>query len=234
MLFAVVGLEGDAPDSSLRTNNVTGNEEALNANAFFHIGSKDVPLVLEGEKRVEKKQAPVGELTNKLQQCPHTSVVQKSSISTERPSKLHNQRRVSLTPKQISSCIMSSEATRIICSLTIALLVVLSYVDRPLLGRNLVKSESVVASRPFYILLLTDITILLARLSIERRRAMEKAKEEEEEEEERMSRHEEDGQNWAGAIKVLETGLVVYQSICAVFMDFCVYAVVVICGLSFV
>ncbi len=42
----------------------------------------------------------------------------------------------------------------------------------------------------------------------------------------------EENQNWDGAVKVLERGLVAYQSVRAVFIDCSIYMVVVICGLS--
>lgn len=111
---------------------------------------------------------------------------------------------------------------RIFCALIIAFLVVLSYVDYALFGVNLVKSESVVASRPLYIILLTDVTIVLARMILVRREDVE---------EERVVVPQ-DGHNWVEAVKLLERGLVVYQAIRGVFMDFSVYVVVVICGLS--
>ena len=103
-------------------------------------------------------------------------------------------------------------------------------------------SESVVASRPLYILLLTDVTIVVARLYLENRRALEEVEEEKEEaeEEERAgtrregARFQDDGQNWTHAVRVMERGLVVYQAFRGVFIDCSVYAVVVICGLSLV
>ncbi|CAM8979025.1 unnamed protein product [Rhodiola kirilowii] len=130
--------------------------------------------------------------------------------------------------RKISSCIIASEPTRSICSLTIALLVVFSYIDKPVLGWNLVKSESIVASRPLYILLLTDLSIIFARLHLERRKIIEYA------DEEQTTSTSREGQTWAGAVKVLENGLVVYQTIRAVFIDFSIYTVVVVLGLSFV
>lgn len=84
------------------------------------------------------------------------------------------------------------------------------------------KSESVVASRPLYIILLTDVTIVLARMILVRREDVE---------EERVVVPQ-DGHNWVEAVKLLERGLVVYQAIRGVFIDFSVYVVVVICGLS--
>uniref|UniRef100_A0A7N0VDF3 Uncharacterized protein n=1 Tax=Kalanchoe fedtschenkoi TaxID=63787 RepID=A0A7N0VDF3_KALFE len=131
--------------------------------------------------------------------------------------------------RKISSCIIASEPTRSICSLTIALLVVFSYIDKPVLGWNLVKSESIVASRPLYILLLTDLSIIFARLHLERQKLLENV-----DEEEQKKSTTREAQTWAGAVKILENGLVVYQTVRAVFIDFSIYTVVVVLGLSFV
>ena len=89
------------------------------------------------------------------------------------------------------------------------------------------KSDSVVASRPLYILLLTDVTIVLVLLLFEKLRGPEEAEEEE-------VAPPKDRDNWAEAEKVLERGLVVYQATRAIFIDCSVYLVVVICGLSLV
>ncbi|XP_062088558.1 uncharacterized protein LOC133795125 [Humulus lupulus] len=136
------------------------------------------------------------------------------------------------TSKRLHSSIIASETTRIFCALIIAFLVVLSYVDYPLFGRNIVRAESVIASRPLYILLLTDATIVFARLYLENRGG--DLGDSSLEEEEMPQVQDDHGHNWIQAVKFLERGLVVYQAIRGIFIDFSVYAVIVICGLSFV
>ncbi|GMN37247.1 hypothetical protein TIFTF001_006666 [Ficus carica] len=133
--------------------------------------------------------------------------------------------------KRLNSSIIASETTRIFCALIIAFLVVLSSVDYPLFGMNIVRSESVVASRPLYILLLTDVTIVIVRLHLENRRALEDGGGGGVEE---VLQIRDDGHNWTQALKFLERGLVVYQAIRGIFIDCSVYAVIVICGLSLV
>ncbi|KAG6780478.1 hypothetical protein POTOM_013338 [Populus tomentosa] len=128
--------------------------------------------------------------------------------------------------KRINSCIIASQRSRVICSLIIASLVLISYIDYPLLGINIVSSESIIASRPLYMVLLTDVTIVLVRLFRERGNHGT-----EESERERMV-SKEDGDNWVGAVKLLERGLAVYQAIRGIFIDCSVYLVVVICALS--
>jgi hypothetical protein len=183
-----------------------GNDEVSGGNTFG--------IGCEGEPQLNKIKPSLG-----------ASVVERTSTDREPLPKPRMQQPKLFTSRGINSCIIASESTRVISALIIAFLVVLSYVDYPLFGRNIVKSESVVASRPLYILLLTDVTIVLARLYLERRRDSDEA-----EEERGVPR--EDAHNWETAEKILERGLVVYQIVRAIFIDCSVYAVVVICGLS--
>ncbi|CAK7356666.1 unnamed protein product [Dovyalis caffra] len=111
--------------------------------------------------------------------------------------------------KRINSCIISSQRTRAICSLIIASLVLTSYIDYPLLGINIVSSESIIASRPLYIILLTDVTIVLSRLFRERGNHGT----------EDSTVPKVDGDNWVGAVKLLERGLATYQAIRGIFID---------------
>lgn len=126
--------------------------------------------------------------------------------------------------RDVNSCILISENKRVICSVMISLLVVLSYAHLPL---SIARSNSFVASRPLYILLLTDFTIVIAR--IVRKEVVpdeERAKDGE--------RVKDFGHNWDGALTILEYGLVLYQTIRAIFIDCSFYLVIVICGLSLI
>ena len=75
-------------------------------------------------------------------------------------------------------------------------------------------------------LLLTDITIVLGWLVVVKRRGFVK------DEEGERAMYSQEAQTWLGAVRILETGLVVYQSIRAIFIDYSIYAVFVVCGLS--
>lgn len=77
-------------------------------------------------------------------------------------------------------------------------------------------SDSFIASRPFCIILLTDVTIVLARLFRESGNDSEEIEDE-------KNAGKEDEDNWAGAVKLLERGLVLYQAICGIFIDCSVY-----------
>ncbi|XP_027344904.1 uncharacterized protein LOC113857288 [Abrus precatorius] len=117
--------------------------------------------------------------------------------------------------RELNSCIIASETTRALSSLIIALLVVFYYMI----------SENVLASRPLYIVLLTDITIVLTRLYRGKASLLEET------ERERVEAHG-DKQSWGDAVKLLERGLVVYQAIRGAFIDCSIYLVVVVCGTS--
>uniref|UniRef100_A0A5B7BHC0 Uncharacterized protein n=1 Tax=Davidia involucrata TaxID=16924 RepID=A0A5B7BHC0_DAVIN len=211
--------EDDTSDPSLKHDIGDG----FSRGNAFDFGSRVEPQLRKCETNVEAIRAPAEEIMNELQPSPVTARVPKAPVDMELVSEACGGHLNLFTPREINSCIMATEATRVFCSITIALLVVLSYINLP---RNIVKSKSVIASRPLYILLITDVTIVLARLLLERRRGFEKAKEDE------KIGLKEDGHNWAGAVKVLEMGLVFYQTVRAIFIDFSFYAVVVICGLS--
>lgn len=132
------------------------------------------------------------------------------------------------TPKEINSSIISSEETRVFCSIMIALLVVIAYANLP---RHIVKSKSLIASRPLYVLLLTDVMIVILRISS----AKQRGSGETDVQKKAAKVLENDGHNihWDEAIKVLEWGLVLYQTVRAIFIDCSFYIVIVICGFSF-
>ncbi|GER52428.1 phosphorylase b kinase gamma catalytic chain, partial [Striga asiatica] len=121
---------------------------------------------------------------------------------------------------EINFSIISSEDTRAICSVVLAILVVLSYITLP---PNEVKPKSLLAYKPLYVVLLTDVFIVCVKLApyahIRKEYVME-------------PKMKEDGDNWGGAVKLLEFGLVLHQTIRALFIDCSFYFVVVVFGLS--
>ncbi|KAL1565110.1 hypothetical protein AAHA92_07370 [Salvia divinorum] len=126
----------------------------------------------------------------------------------------------SITPKDINNSIVSSEKTRVICSFVIAVLVVLSHADT---AQRVVKSKSLIAYRPLYALMLSDLLIVAATLAL-----LSQWRESEEE-----VKLEKDV-NWDGAVKVLEWGIILHQTVRAIFIDCSLYAAIVICGLALV
>ncbi|XP_021829115.1 uncharacterized protein LOC110769445 [Prunus avium] len=216
------GKDGTPADSTLLKVHGASNEDVSRQNNA-ETGSQDGPSSCQCDTTTHTLQPHGVDGTTQVQPQFGTSIVQKAPPTDTELAITHRRARF-FTSKRLNSCIVESESMRIFCGLIIAFLVVLSYVDYALFGVNLVKSESIVASRPLYIILLTDVTIVLARMILVRREDVE---------EERVVVPQ-DGHNWVEAVKLLERGLVVYQAIRGVFIDFSVYVVVVICGLSLV
>ncbi|XP_011080853.1 uncharacterized protein LOC105164007 [Sesamum indicum] len=129
----------------------------------------------------------------------------------------------SITLKEINFGIISSEDTRVMCSMAIAILVVLSNVTLP---HDVAKPKSLIAYRPIFVVLLTDMFILAAKLAPYAQIRKE----------DKEPQVEENGgvENWGGAVQLLEIGVVLHQTVRALFIDFSFYLVVVVCGLSLI
>ncbi|KAL3819037.1 hypothetical protein ACJIZ3_004942 [Penstemon smallii] len=133
-----------------------------------------------------------------------------------------------LTMGQICTAIAASENIRVHCSVAAAVLVILSYTGIPILSWHVVRST--ILFRPLYLLLLTNISIVLARLIMgsqgpESRMAQTK----------RNSVPAFGGNGLVDLVgKALEAGLLMQNIVGALSMDFSIYAVVLICGLSLI
>ncbi|KDP37208.1 hypothetical protein JCGZ_06264 [Jatropha curcas] len=97
--------------------------------------------------------------------------------------------------KRVNSCIMASENMRAISSLIIAILVVMSNIGYPIFGFDFLSWVHFIVSRPFFLILLTDVTIVLCRMVCEPANFVVEETEEERKDE---------GDNWDGAVKFLE------------------------------
>ncbi|KAK3027031.1 hypothetical protein RJ639_041186 [Escallonia herrerae] len=192
------------------------------------VGRRIEPSLHKCETRIEASRAPPLELDSKLQPAQVSSALPSSSLSTtdtEHRSEPQAQHRKFFTPNQISSAIASSERTRTYFSVADAVLVVLSFAGFPILGSHTIKR--IMFFRPLYLLLLTNISIVLSRLLLGKERRVVKS------EKEAVSDTSLGGYGLADQLgKALELGLVLQNVIGAVFMDFSVYAVVLVCGLS--
>lgn len=124
----------------------------------------------------------------------------------------------SISPRDINFSIISSENTRGVCSCAVAVLVVLSHINLP---HKVVKSKSLIVYRPLYAVMLSDVLIVAATLAL-LSQGKESAKE---------VKLEKDV-NWDGAVKVLEWGLILHQTLRAIFIDCSLYLAIVVCGLS--
>ncbi|KAK3000027.1 hypothetical protein RJ639_024330 [Escallonia herrerae] len=194
----------------------------------LNVGSRVEPFLRKCETRTEASRASALELDSKLQPAQVSSALQSSSISTTDPehrSEPQAQHRNFFTPNQISSAIAASERTRTYFAVSAAVLVVLSFVGFPILDSHTVRR--IMFSRPLYLLLLTNISIVLARLVLGKEGKVVKS------EQDAVSDTSLSGYGLADQLgKALESGLVLQNVVGAVFMDISVYAVVLVCGLS--
>ncbi|KAG2699778.1 hypothetical protein I3760_07G205300 [Carya illinoinensis] len=222
-----VPLHGDdeALGSLLKRDSIT-NVSEVNA---YDGGSNITPSPHQCETSIEAVRAASPEVSGKEVHSPMVSPVDQNSsastLSLEQRLEHQTQQRRFFTPNEISSAITASENTRLLCSVTIALLVVLSYQGFPLLGSYIIKT--IISFRPLYLLVLTNVTIVLARLLFDKQKGFERAAQDENE------TSSPNGFGWAEQVsRSLETGLVMQKALNAVFVDCSVYAIVVICGLS--
>lgn len=192
-------------------------------------GSNLPPPLHKSETSIEALRTPASEVICKVQSPLVSSIDQNSSASTlgsEQHLQQQVQRHRFFTPNQISSAIAASENIRLLSSATVALIVILSYLGFPLLGTYIIKS--IISFRPLYLLLLTNVTAVLAQLLFGKQRGFQRAARDENETTQLNG-----GYGWAEQVsRTLETGLVMQKAFDAVFMDCSVYAVTVICGLS--
>lgn len=226
--MSAVPLHGDdeALGSLLLKRDSITNVSETNA---YDGGSNITPSIHQCETSIKAVRAPSSEVSGKEVHSPMVSLIDQNSsastLSLDQRLEHQTQRHRFFTPNQISSAITASEDTRLLCSVTIALLVVLSYQGFPLLGSYIIKT--IISFRPLYLLLLTNVTVVLARLLFYKQRGFERAAQDENETSSL------NGFGWAEQVsRSLETGLVMQRALNAVFMDCSVYAIVVICGLS--
>ncbi|OIW19889.1 hypothetical protein TanjilG_27293 [Lupinus angustifolius] len=182
----------DASVQSSRLKHQTG---------FKYSNFEDFNNIGEGESLIqEDSEGDVGGAKTKPSSV--TSRAQNESLDTKKKKKLVWHKHTFFSSRELNLSILASETTRAICSLIIALLVVFFYMI----------SEGIAATRPIYIVLLTDITIVLGRLYREKARVLEETEGENVE-------APRDGHSWGDAVKLMERGLVAYQAIRVALLD---------------
>lgn len=168
-----------------------------------------------------------------VEPVPHTSQnggdissrsVSQIPSSMQKPALDHHHReqtqRSLFTAGQIRSAVAASENTRMYCSVATAVLVIASFMGFPVSG--------IIILRPVYLLLLTNITIVLGRAILGERGMESRAGR-------RRSAPTVGGNGLADQLgKALELGLLMQKIIGALFMDFSIYTVVLVSGLSLV
>lgn len=169
----------------------------------FEAKTEEEPLLEESKPKITKSLS-----IEKLTEC----------LNMNQAKRLHKwSRNTFFSSRELNFSILASENTRALSSLIIALVVVFYYV---------ISSEGgIFASRPIYVVLITDVTIVVARIYREKARVLI-------ERQGQMAEAGEDGQSWGDAVKLLERGLVLYQAIRGFFIDCSIYLVVVVCCIS--
>lgn len=179
------------------------------------------------ETTTESLRAPAPVVSDQVQPSIISSTVQKLPFFPDKGESLQPSTRTIgvFTPNKLSSTIKALERTRFFCSVIVAVLAVLSYLGFPLLGSAFMKST--ILSRPLYLVLLTNLTLLLARL-LEKQRNLRR------EDSTAVGKVPSlDGYGWAEQMgNAVEIGLALKKFIDAVFMDCGVYAIIVICSLT--
>ncbi|CAN4127876.1 unnamed protein product [Withania somnifera] len=167
----------------------------------------------------ETSSAPALDLDNKEQLIPDSSTLYPPSISASgggQSLKLKSNYNNFFAPNKISSAIAASESIRFNFSLVAAILVLMSY--------NSHFFKVILFFRPLLLLMLTNISIVIARLLAEEAGSQKNQK------------AAANGIPGAGMVdqigKALELGLLLQNIMGAVFMDCSIYSIVVVCGLS--
>jgi hypothetical protein len=181
--------------------------------------ASEIRGVDKSEMRSEASKVHGSENNRKLQSSPPNETEQCVDLKG-------NNKQGTLTSTQIISAITVTESLRLWCSVAVALLVVLSHIGFPLLGCNFIKN--IISFRPLYLVLLTNITIVISRLLLENRGGLQWNRQ-------KSKNPATDNNNWTDHVgTALEISMVVQKSIEAAFIDCSVYAVIVVCGLFLV
>ncbi|XVE53697.1 hypothetical protein DITRI_Ditri03aG0023400 [Diplodiscus trichospermus] len=195
----------------------------------YNGGIGEGSITHRGGTNIETSKDHASDASGEANSLPVSLDDQNSFVSTSRVvqhSETRARKQNLFTPKQISYAIDASEKTRLLCSVIVAVLVVLSHLGFPLLGNRFL--GSIISFRPLHFILLTNVTLVITRLVFDHRGSSQRASREE------NKATSTDDYNLAEQLsKTLEVGLVTKKVIDAVFMDCSVYAIIVICGLSF-
>ncbi|PSS17801.1 ATP-dependent 6-phosphofructokinase [Actinidia chinensis var. chinensis] len=190
--------------------------------------SREQPFLHISETSTEALRAPPFEVYDGLQSPQAVSTVQDPPIcppDTQDQLEPQVHRRKFFTPNQISSAIAATECTRVYCTLAAAILVVLSYGGFPILGSGI--TRSLIFFKPLYLVLLTNVSIVLARLLLKEQKWVDRV------EQEANNVSSAGGYDLAEqAGKALELCLALQNIMGAAFMDCSVYVIALICGLS--
>ncbi|KAK9058853.1 hypothetical protein SSX86_023697 [Deinandra increscens subsp. villosa] len=178
----------------------------------------DVRSAMNNSVTITRTTAQTSSEPDKLQSFIETLAEQTPPISTlnkSRKPESQTRRQATFSPKQLRPAITASENIRLICSVTVAVLVMLADAGFPFLSSDVIKN--IILFRPLLLLLVTNVTIVAAHSLLQK------------------VKHRSTGEaGFANHIgTVLEWALLMKTGSSALFMDCSVYSVVVICGMGF-
>ncbi|KAI4379917.1 hypothetical protein MLD38_006154 [Melastoma candidum] len=130
----------------------------------------------------------------------------------------------SFSPYELRSAVDHTASARLLCSVLVAVLVILSYIGFPLIGGKVIRS--VLMFRPLYLVLLTNITLIVARMILTQQSEIVRSVNGE------GKSHLGTGSDWVNQIgNNLELGFLLMKMMDAVIMECSVYSAIVVCGL---
>ncbi|XP_031104270.1 uncharacterized protein LOC116007673 [Ipomoea triloba] len=206
----------------LSGNHASGIQPSQNNN--YEGENRTGPFIRKCESHKEANRAAAADRRSK--EPAQASSAANSSISASgggHHNEMSNYPNI-FTPYKIISAIKACETPRIRCSLAAAVIVVLCYVGFPILGSGAVKS--IILFRPLIFLLLTNISIVVSHILLDKGTVKIQP--------EASNGPSADDTDLADQVgKALENGLMAQKIIGALFIDSSVYAISVICSISF-
>lgn len=208
-------LKGDFTDGTIE--DMVGGQDNMESSPACEISSEQ-PMVDRGSASYTEVIGQNVETSNKHYRSEESLVALVSHRSSEElaPRKVTQIGPRVFTPTRISNSISATENSRLLCAVTIALLVVLSSHGYSFV--NILKS--LVNFRPLFLVLLTDVTFVLGNL----------LGNQENHDKDAAKKLKQDGGNGDDLTKMLETAMVFQKALSAALMDCSVCAVIMICG----
>ncbi|XP_021746322.1 uncharacterized protein LOC110712179 [Chenopodium quinoa] len=197
------------------------HDQSSNFNQDDALGGRDKeePLLRKSEPVTEPPRATASEDSSKREASSGVQKVLDAALGVAQQIPISN-----VTSQQVNVAVAETEHDRLLCSLTIAILVVLSSAGFPIVGSKVFRG--ILLFRPLFLVLITNITLVIRRLLPDNRKNVLRG------DKDRTSLLG-DGYAWAeDAGRALELGLTLKNLSGSLFMDCSVYATIVVFGLS--
>lgn len=199
-----------------QASRISQDEELLSSRTK----EESVPLQRKPQRVTEPSRASASEDKIKGQASPGVQKVLDVALALVNRIPIKN-----VTSQQVAFAVLETESDRLLCALTMAILVVLSSAGFWIVGSKIFRGF--LLFRPLFFVLIANITLIVRRLLPENRRKSIRG------DKDANSSVLGDGYAWAEeAGRALELGLMFQNVTGALFMDCSVYATIVVFGLS--